>query len=156
MEKEIIKMKKKIFFIFLVSIFSSFYLYSQNKSTQAKPYQEDEFNQGLQDLRRFEIITLGSMPFVTMDTAIVYNGYKYITKKADTFNPLATASYNPEEMKKVIITSICISAGIGLTDFLIRIIKRKVNNKHIDLSDAIKIEERQEPYISEDNKEENP
>ena len=80
------------------------------------------------------------MPFVTMDTAIVFNGIKFATGKSQTFNPLATADYSPQEMKTVILTSLCISAGIGITDFVIRVIKRNIKSKDVDLSDAIKIE----------------
>ena len=86
---------------------------------QSRLFGQEEFSQPLQDLRRFEIITLGAMPFVTMKT--------------------------------VILTSLCISAGIGITDFVIRIIKRNHKNKRsIDLSDAIKIEvEADQPAESE-------
>lgn len=108
---------------------------------QSRLFGQEEFSQPLQDLRRFEIITLGAMPFVTMDTAIIFNGIKFASGKSQTFNPLATADYTPQEMKTVILTSLCISAGIGITDFVIRIIKRNHKNKrNIDLSDAIKIE----------------
>jgi len=124
-------MNKKSFLIaFIVAFFLSANAYSQStKNNSPQPYSQEEFPQALQDLRRFEIITLGSMPFVTMDAAIVYNGYKYFSGKADKFNPLATADYKPEEMKKIIISSLCISAGIGLSDYIIRLIKRKSSQK---------------------------
>ena len=135
----------KRFFIAIVIIFSLntafvFGQSNQSTSTEPKAYSSDEFPQVLKDLRRFEIITLGSMPFVTMDTAIIFNGIKFATGKAQTFNPLATADYTPEEMKTVILTSLCISAGIGITDFVIQIIKRNKKSRDVDLSDAIKIE----------------
>ena len=60
--------------------------------------------------------------------------------KSSKFNPLATADYKPDEMKTVILTSLCISAGIGITDFVIRVVKRHRSYKKIDLSDAVKIE----------------
>ena len=118
---------------------------------QSRLFGQEEFSQPLKDLRRFEIITLGAMPFVTMDTAIIFNGIKFASGKSQTFNPLATADYTPQEMKTVILTSLCISAGIGITDFVIRIIKRNHKNKRsIDLSDAIKIEvEADQPAESE-------
>lgn len=118
---------KKLFgtVLFLIIMCTSFWAQSDNSDKTPAPYTQEEFSQPLLDLRRFEIITFGSMPFVTMDAAIVYNGYKYFTKKTDKFNPLATADYKPEEMKKIIITSVCISAGIGLTDYIVRLVKRK-------------------------------
>jgi hypothetical protein len=134
--------KSSVLFFVLFSLCSAciFGQSNQTKSTDPEPYNQNEFSQPLQDLRRFEIITLGSMPFVTMDTAIVFNGIKFATGKSQTFNPLATADYSPQEMKTVILTSLCISAGIGITDFVIRVIKRNIKGKDVDLSDAIKIE----------------
>ena len=83
-----------------------------------------------------------AMPFITMDAAMVYNGYKYATGKADTFNPLATADYKPDEMKRIILTSLCISAGIGISDYVIRLIKRKSSQKKLKLEyNQISIEE---------------
>lgn len=120
----------KNFVIFLIFSCISFNLFCQNKNTP-EPYKEDEFSQELQDLRRFEIITLGSMPFVTLDASIVYNGYKFATHKVDKFNPLATTNYSQREMKNIIITSLCVSTAIGISDFVIRFIKRNKTQKKI-------------------------
>ena len=133
---------------------------SSSQDTSPAPSEEDEIPQGLKDLRRFEIITLGSMPFVTLDAAIVYNGYKYASGKSEKFNPLATASYSPDEMKRIIITSLCVSAGIGLSDYIIRIIKRKSSQKkEKEENSAISIEENPEatriPLPKEKSGEEN-
>ena len=123
-------MRSKKFFISLFIFLSfSFLLNAQTKNTSPEPYNQDEFPQLMKDLRRFEVITLGSMPFVTLDAAIVYNGYKYATGKTSKFNPLATADYKPDEMKKIIITSLCVSTGIGITDYVIRLIKRKSSQR---------------------------
>ena len=145
------KVIKYIFCIFFLFLLNGILFAQTNKSTDTTPapYEEDEIPETLKDIRRFEIITLGSMPFVTLDAAIVYNGYKYATGKADKFNPLATADYKPDEMKRIIITSLCVSAGIGLSDYIIRLIKRKssqkkekMENKEISIeenTDAVKI-----------------
>ena len=109
-----------MFFLCIPAVFAQ----SNKQDTTPEPYSQDEFSQGLKDLRRFEIITLGAMPFVTLDSAIVYNGYKFATGKSEKFNPLATADYSQKEMEKIIITSLCISAGIGLSDYIINLIKR--------------------------------
>ena len=139
-------MNKK--FLFLTSLLFLFFsiqnLYCQSNSgdTSPEPYKEEEFSQGLKDLRRFEIITLGAMPFVTLDSAIVYNGYKYFTGKADKFNPLATADYSQKEMGTIIITSLCVSAGIGLSDYIINLIRRnKVKKIQRQQDSNISIEE---------------
>ncbi len=111
-------------------------------NTTPEPYSDDEFPQFMLDLRRFEIITLGSMPFITLNSSIVYNGYKFATGKTDTFNPLATADYTQDEMENIIITSLCISAGIGLTDYIVNLIKRNRIKRRLRQQDSnISIEE---------------
>lgn len=138
-------MKNKfLFVIFFFLFFTAYNVFGQSNKTDTtpEPYREEEFPQGLKDLRRFEIITLGSMPFITLDSAIVYNGYKYASGKADKFNPLATADYSQKEMERIIITSLCISAGIGITDYVINLIKRTRKNKKQRLENSnITIEE---------------
>ena len=139
--RKVIKYCFIIFFLFCFGT-SAFCQTSNNTNTTPVSLEEDEIPQSLQDLRRFEIITLGSMPFVTLDAAIVYNGYKYAAGKTDRFNPLATADYNPAEMKTIIITSLCVSTGIGITDYVIRLIKRKSTLKKQKLKNTgISIEE---------------
>ena len=128
--------------LFLFFSIQNLFCQSNSNDTSPQPYREEEFSQGLKDLRRFEIITLGAMPFVTLDSALVYNGYKYFTGKADKFNPLATADYNQKEMGTIIITSLCVSAGIGITDYVINLIKRnKVKKIQRQQDSNISIEE---------------
>ena len=123
-------MKKRVFLTVIIFVICTFAAFSQSTtSTSPQPYNDDEFPLLMKDLRRFEVITLGAMPFVTLDAAIIYNGYKYVAGKTTTFNPLATADYKPDEMKKIIITSLCVSAGIGITDFVVRIVKRNASQK---------------------------
>ena len=83
--------------------------------------------QGLKDLRRFEIITLGSLPFVTLDAGIVYSGIRWANNGFDSAyspNPFATSTYSTEEQIGILLTSIGISISIGLTDYIINLVKR--------------------------------
>ena len=134
----------KYFIFCILFLFVSVNLFAQSTTTDTTPapYEDDEIPEPMRDLRRFEIITLGSMPFVTLDASIVYNGYKYAAGKTDSFNPLATADYTPSEMKKIIITSLCISTGIGITDYVVRLIKRKSSQRKQNMeNNGISIEE---------------
>ena len=131
---------KKVFFLaitlFLFLSTQNCFGQNQTKDTTPEPYIEDEFSQAAKDFRRFEIITLGAMPFITLDAAIVYNGYKYATGRSDKFNPLATADYSQSEMEKIILTSLSISAGIGFTDFIINLVKRNKIKKQKSQEDS--------------------
>lgn len=123
-------MKKSLLLLLLISLFSqNLFADSSSTSTTPKAYDDDEFPQALLDLRRFEIITLGSMPFVMLDTTLAYSAYKYASGKSTSFNFLNSSSYDKDETKKIILTSLGISASIGLTDFIVRLVKRSNANK---------------------------
>ena len=138
-------MKKLLFAAISLFLFfnaTNCFAQSNQTNTTPEPYNDDEFAQPFKDLRRFEVITLGAMPFITLDSAIAYNGYKYATGKASKFNPLATADYSQKEMERIIVTSLCISAGIGLSDYIINLIKRSRIKKRERMQDSnIQIEE---------------
>ena len=123
-------MKKSLLLLLLISLFSqNLFADTSSTSTTPKAYDDDEFPQALLDLRRFEIITLGSMPFVMLDTTLAYSAYKYASGKSTSFNFLNSSSYDKDETKKIILTSLGISASIGLTDFIVRLVKRSKANK---------------------------
>lgn len=126
-------MKKRLIAkILIVSLFLNFSLPLFSEDTSPKAYDDDEFPQTLKDIRRFEIITLGALPFVTLDTTLAYSTYRYAKNdfddayKPDIFSP---SSFTQEEQKKIILTSVGICAGIGLTDLIVQIIKRSVKKK---------------------------
>lgn len=123
-------MKKSLLLLLLISLFlQNLFADTSSTSTTPKAYDDDEFPQALLDLRRFEIITLGSMPFVMLDTTLAYSAYKYASGKSTSFNFLNSSSYDKDETKKIILTSLGISASIGLTDFIVRLVKRSKAKK---------------------------
>jgi len=129
---------KRIFSIFfLISVLSAYNIFAAENKTPA-PYEDDEFPQALKDVRRFEIIALGSMPFVTLDVNIAYSLGKPVfdcmkSGNWSTYqfqNPLtASESYSADEIKGVIWTSIGISVGIALTDYIINLVRRNKEKK---------------------------
>ncbi len=143
------KLKQFIVFTLLISLFL---MPLHSETVTAEPYDTEAFPQSLKDLRRFEIITLGSMPFVTLDVTLGYAAYKSI-KYGDNFTPFDTSSYTEGEALGVICTSLCISTGIGIADFIVNLVKRanaekkaeKVVGSYINIipiaedEDAIKI-----------------
>ena len=123
-------MKKIIFFTVLISLLSSsFPVFSETP----EPYQKDEFPGILHDIGRAEIITLGSMPFITFSATLGYSFGKYASHNFDSsyfVNPFSSTeenSFSTDEQIGILLTSLGISAGIGLTDFIVHTIKR--NNR---------------------------
>lgn len=126
-------MKKKLISIILIITLllnSTIPLFSEDNTP--KPYDDKEFPQTLKDIRRFEIITLGALPFVTLDTTLVYSNYRYFKNDFDeAYKPdiFASTSYSQDEQKGIILTSLGICIGIGFSDLIVQIIKRSIK-KH--------------------------
>lgn len=124
-----------VFFIFSLQIFCA--------ETKAEPYTKDEFHPLLHQLRRSEIVTLGSLPFTTLTTSLGYSFYRYFANDFDPeyqpnpFSP-SQASLSIEEQKKILYISLSASLLVGIIDFTISMIKKNKSQ--------IEIEQKQEPY----------
>ena len=70
-------MKKTVAFIILLSLFMNFSFSAFAEDAGNKNDNSDEIPQSLQDFRRLEIITLGAMPFVTLDVTLGYSMEQY-------------------------------------------------------------------------------
>ena len=67
------------------------------------------------------------MPFVTLQTSLTYSTIRWGRHNFDSEcsrNIFATSTYTPEEQREIILTSLGISVGIALTDYVIQLIKR--------------------------------
>ena len=109
------------------------------KDTTPVPYTDDEFPQFMKDLRRAEIVSFGALPFVTLTSTIVYSSARYAQHGFDSAyfpNPFAKASasngYSTAEQAGILLTSAGISVGIGLTDLLVSVIRRKAAKKKLE------------------------
>ena len=126
-------MKKRLISILIISaLFLNSLSPLFSEDTTPVPYDDKEFPQTLKDLRRFEIITIGALPFVTLDTSLAYSTYRYVKNDFDeAYQPdiFSTTSYTQEEQKGIILTSVGICLGIGLTDFIVQLIKRSAKKR---------------------------
>lgn len=89
---------------------------SQNSDkTTPLPYQREEFPEWLHDLRRFEIILVGSFPISFLGTTLIYDTVRdYGFNNAPT-----TAAESQEDITNKILISIGVSGAIAITDFII-------------------------------------
>lgn len=130
-------------FILLAFLFNTCTPLFAEEDTTPKKYDEKEFPQGLKDLRRFEIVTLGSLPFVTLDTTLAYSTIRYAQHNFDSaYQPdiFTKSNFTQDEQKQIIATSICISIGIGLTDYIVQQVKRrKKERQSIRTNEAVNI-----------------
>lgn len=117
-------MKKKIFCLFSILLISCLSLqkpFAADTSASSN-YDDISFPQWAKDLRRTEIITLGSLPFVTLWTTVGYSLYEY----GEFRNPLdkSTDSFTEDDQWKIIKLSAVSCLALGLTDLTINLISR--------------------------------
>ena len=124
---------KKIVLLFMLFSLAGAVCFSQNSSNndsntnstaQNEKFDKD-FPQWAKDLRRTEIITLGSLPFVTIWTTVLYS----LTVYGEMTNPMDrnTSSFTEDDQWKIIGFSLGTCAALGVTDLVISLIKRHSN-----------------------------
>lgn len=132
-------MKKGVLFLCFIC-FSLSILWADESP---EPYQKDEFKPWMHELRRSEIITLGSLPFTTLTTSLGYSFYRYAAHNYDSdyipnpFSP-AQASLSVEEQKQILLISLSASLLVGIIDFTIRMVKKNKSK--------IALEQEEPPY----------
>ena len=91
-------------------------------SSSSTNYDDIEFPQWAKDLRRTEIITFGSLPFVTLWTTVGYSLYEY----GEFRNPLdkSTDGFTEDDQWNIIKISAATCLALGLTDLTINLISR--------------------------------
>lgn len=129
-----------IFFVLFFSIMPASGIYADDKKIDRTPdpYGIEEFNTWQKDLRRFEIISFGALPFVSLLSFWTYDIIRSVKHKGDPAykpwplkNPEVAEPLSESEQLKVFFTAVGISIGIALIDFSYRAIKREVDKKKI-------------------------
>ena len=115
-------MKQKIVAIILIISFCSTFIYAQEEEI-AIPYKPDEFPQWTVDLRRAEIITIGSFPLSFMFTALIYDISMAASNNFDPTIPFGS-NRSQQDVTNLLLISAGVSVAIGLTDFIIHQVKR--------------------------------
>ena len=122
------------FLAFLLIFTLSFSLFANEPSVKIDEYREGkETPSWLKNLRRSEIVTLGSLPFTTMSTTFAYSLFKGMKNNfADGIpNPLEKdkSGFTTDEQYGIFFTSLGISLFIGVTDYIVSTIKDKKSEK---------------------------
>lgn len=122
---------------FVLSLFSCASVPSdsseEEEDTTPREYEEEEFPQWLRDLRRFEIVTLGSVPFLSIFVRLGYSGILYATGQSSSFNPFGGGDqgYNQDDYLRMFGISIGAGAAVGLADFIVNIVRRSIESRRI-------------------------
>ena len=114
---------------------------SELSMAEAEPYKKNEFPQWARDVRRGEIITLGSWPFTTLMTTLCYSFGNFFIHNCDSaylVNPFVKSdtNFDVEQQTAIIVTSSIVSVGIGVTDLICTLIARNMHKKKQSLTIA--------------------
>ena len=128
----------KLFYLFLFMLFMST-IFAQKVDRTPEPYGIDEFTTWQKDLRRFEILSFGALPFVSLLSFWGYDMiraaknpgnaayYPWPLKRADIAAPLTE-----KEQKNVFFTAMGLSVGVALIDYTARAIMRRIKQKKLE------------------------
>jgi hypothetical protein len=89
------------------------------------PYTQDEFPRWLRDLRRAEVIFIGSIPFTMFFTFEGYDTYRYVANGLDPFyapwpfRPGSAQLYTTQEKTGILVSALSLSLVIAAADYVV-------------------------------------
>ena len=151
--KNVKKICAVLFFVcyFTEAVFCQQVPLSRSQELHIEGYKEGEqLPSWAKDLRRAEIITLGSLPFTTLNATLIYSLYRYGSHDFDNAyipNPFPGSSQeaklNTDEQIGILTAAAAASVVIGLADFIVlkqNKLKKQLKQSEREKNDAIEIE----------------
>ena len=96
----------------------------EEEAPDYEPYSEDEFPPWLREIRRAEVILIGSFPIAMLYASLSYEGARAIinavkgveTPRAQGFG---RGEFTQEERKGVLLAGTLLSVAVAITDFIL-------------------------------------
>lgn len=128
-------MKNRVCAFIVLLLFTVSQLYAEDDTLPA-PYKPEEFPQWTLDLRRAEVVTVGSFPLTFMLTALVYDisyyaiDYGNYSSDPDSYDRATYGTHRTQDdIKKLLLISGGLSLTVGITDFIINKIRQNRKEK---------------------------
>jgi hypothetical protein len=124
-------MAKNAGLIVVVLILLAVPLCAQDQDTgdgEAEEYTEEEFSPSLRNLRRAEIVMLGSFPLTLFVSLEFYDIYRYVSFRGDPdqyryapwpFRPPDAAGYSATENLGIFVSALSVSFLIAVADYIV-------------------------------------
>lgn len=90
--------------------------------SEPQPYEPNEFPRPLRDLRRFEIVTLGSVPLTLLFTSL---GYRIFRSAGSGVTWRESGNFTPDDRSRVLTIGLSLSLGVGIADLLLGLLERR-------------------------------
>lgn len=112
MSKKVISLGVVFFLLLNLSVFG--------QTAEAEPYTEDEFPSWLLDLRRFEVLAVGTVPITLIVSSFGYGVYKsFFNQEGVTGGFSLTPQFDQTERKRILLSGTILSITIALVDLII-------------------------------------
>lgn len=83
---------------------------------EPEPYDPDEFPRFARDLRRFEVISLGTIPLTLLFTSLGYRLYRVSTEDISWRD---AGVFDADQRRRVLTIGLSLSAAVGVLDFIL-------------------------------------
>lgn len=83
---------------------------------EPEPYDPEEFPRFARDLRRFEIISLGTIPLTLLFTSFGYRIYRVSTEDISWRD---AGVFDADQRRRVLTIGLSLSAAVGVLDFIL-------------------------------------
>lgn len=131
-------MAKKLIFLLLFTVVFSAALIAQETPPTPEPYTHNEFPEWMHDLRRGEVLAVGTFPYAYLITNIAYPWFVYaVTGLDEVYHPFnlnddvyagldlkygtGTQEFeNKIKKERILIATAVISIGVAIIDYVIR------------------------------------
>ena len=85
-----------------------------------EPYEESEFPVWLRELRRAEIVFIGSFPITMLVSGLSYDGYRVVRGSIlGTAGGGDAGSHTQEERRGILVAGLSLSAVVAILDFVL-------------------------------------
>ncbi len=118
-------MRLKIITIILLCSFTHT-IFAQEVVIDIEPYTQDNIPTWAEDVRRFSIVSLGSVPFTVLASTLTYTTFRYAQNNFDSNyipSPFPTSStaanINKNEQIGILITGVSLGLIVGVVDLLV-------------------------------------
>lgn len=88
-----------------------------SREGEPEPYEPEEFPRALRDLRRFEIVSLGSVPLTLLFSSLGYRLYRVSSEEDVTWRD--SRNFSLEQRGRVLTIGLSASLAVGVLDFIL-------------------------------------
>jgi len=98
---------------------------NEESDTEAyEPYAADEFPSWLHEVRRAEVILIGSFPITMLFTSLSYEGIRAVVNAVKGVETAGTqtfggSEFTAEESRGILITGVLLSAAVAVADYIL-------------------------------------